>query len=82
MPERNGLIARTIEGLGTNDGKVGGYFEGATILLLHTRAPKRPASDEPLVYLPDGDRYVVIASKGVPHRSRIGTTSSSRPRTR
>jgi deazaflavin-dependent oxidoreductase (nitroreductase family) len=48
-----------------NDGRVGGYFEGASMLLLHTIGAKtgRPRVN-PLVYLPDGDRYVVFATKG------------------
>jgi deazaflavin-dependent oxidoreductase (nitroreductase family) len=48
-----------------NDGRVGGYFEGATVLLLHSTG--RRSGDErvnPLVYLPDGDRWVVFGSKG------------------
>lgn len=48
-----------------NDGRVGGYFEGATMLLLHTKG-RRSGQERvnPLVYLPDGDRYVVFATKG------------------
>jgi deazaflavin-dependent oxidoreductase (nitroreductase family) len=65
MPDPNDFNAHTIEEFRANDGKVGGYFEGATILLLHTKGAKSglPRTN-PLVYLPDGDRYVVIASKG------------------
>jgi deazaflavin-dependent oxidoreductase (nitroreductase family) len=47
-----------------NDGRVGGYFEGASMLLLHSKG--RRSGDErvnPLVYLPDGDRFVVFATK-------------------
>ncbi len=48
-----------------NDGKVGGYFAGANMLLLHTIGAKsgQPRTN-PMVYVPDGDRIVVIASKG------------------
>lgn len=48
-----------------NEGRVGGYFEGASMLVLHTVGARtgRPRVN-PLVYLPDGDRYVIIASKG------------------
>ncbi len=48
-----------------NAGKVGGYFEGANMLLLHTLGAKsgQPRTN-PLVYTPDADRLVVIASKG------------------
>jgi deazaflavin-dependent oxidoreductase (nitroreductase family) len=46
-------------------GKVGGYFEGAPMLLLHTEG-RRSGKEHvtPLVYLRDGDRWVVIGSKG------------------
>lgn len=65
MPDPNDFNTYTIEEFRTNDGKVGGFFEGATVLLLHTTGAKSglPRTN-PLVYLPDGDRYVVIASKG------------------
>lgn len=48
-----------------NAGKVGGYFEGANMLLLHTTGAKsgRPHIN-PLVYTKDGNRLVVAASKG------------------
>ena len=48
-----------------NGGKVGGYFEGANMLLLHTVGAKsgQPRTN-PLVYITDEDRVVVIASKG------------------
>ena len=40
-------------------------FEGAPLLLLHTVGAKsgKPRTN-PLMYLPDGDRWVVFASKG------------------
>ena len=48
-----------------NAGKVGGVFEGATVLLLHTTGAKSGAPrTNPLVYLPDGEHWVIIASKG------------------
>lgn len=48
-----------------NNGIVGGYFEGATLLLLHTIGAKSGLERvNPVVYLPDGDDYVIIASKG------------------
>jgi deazaflavin-dependent oxidoreductase (nitroreductase family) len=44
---------------------VGGPFEGAPMLLLHHVGAKSGTRRvNPLVYLPDGDRYVIIASKG------------------
>jgi deazaflavin-dependent oxidoreductase (nitroreductase family) len=54
-----------IEEFRANEGKVGGYFDGATVLLLHTTG-RRTGKDHvtPLVYLPDGDRWAVVGSKG------------------
>ena len=54
-----------IEEFRANEGKVGGYFDGATVLLLHT-VGRRTGKDHvtPLVYLPDGDRWAVVGSKG------------------
>src|SRR5215211_5791322 len=55
----------TIEEFRANNGKVGGYFAGANMLLLHTIGAKsgQPRTN-PLVYVTDGDRLVIIASKG------------------
>jgi deazaflavin-dependent oxidoreductase (nitroreductase family) len=48
-----------------NQGKVGGRFEGRTLLLLHTKGAKSGQERiNPTAYVRDGDRYVVIASKG------------------
>jgi len=48
-----------------NAGEVGGAFKGATVLLLHTTGAKSGTPrTNPLVYLPDGERWVIIASKG------------------
>jgi deazaflavin-dependent oxidoreductase (nitroreductase family) len=54
-----------IEEFRGNEGKVGGGFEGATMLLLHTKG-RRTGKEHvtPLVYLPDGDRWAVFGSKG------------------
>jgi deazaflavin-dependent oxidoreductase (nitroreductase family) len=47
-----------------NHGKVGGNFEGAPLLLLHSTGAKSGAERiSPMMYLPDGDRYLVFASK-------------------
>lgn len=47
-----------------NHGKVGGPFEGAPLLLLHTTGAKSGKQRvSPLMYLPDGDNYVIFASK-------------------
>ncbi|MFN8386898.1 MAG: nitroreductase family deazaflavin-dependent oxidoreductase [Anaerolineales bacterium] len=48
-----------------NQGKVGGRFEGKTLLLLHTTGAKSHKPHiNPAAYVKDGDRYVVIASMG------------------
>jgi deazaflavin-dependent oxidoreductase (nitroreductase family) len=55
---------QTIEEFRANRGKVGGYFEGAPLLLLHTTGAKSGAERiSPMMYLADGDRYLVFASK-------------------
>ena len=47
-----------------NDGKVGGPFEGASMMLLTTTGAKSgQARTRPVVYTKDGDRFVIIASK-------------------
>lgn len=54
-----------IEEFRANAGKVGGPFEGAPLLLLHTTGAKSGAERvTPLMYLPDDDRLIVFASKG------------------
>ncbi len=48
-----------------NAGKVGGYFTGKTLLLLHTTGAKSGLERvNPVAYVTDGDRLVIIASKG------------------
>ena len=48
-----------------NKGKVGGPFEGFTLLLLHTIGAKSGLERiNPVMYFMDGDRYVIIASHG------------------
>jgi deazaflavin-dependent oxidoreductase (nitroreductase family) len=48
-----------------NEGKVGGMFEGRPLLLLHhVGARSGAARIAPLVYLSDGEDYVIFASKG------------------
>lgn len=56
--------AKIIEEFQANEGRVGGIFEGAPLLLLHhTGARSGTSRINPLVYLPDGERYVIFASK-------------------
>lgn len=48
-----------------NGGKVGGMFEGAPMILVTTTGAKSGQPRvAPLVYTTDGDRIVIIASKG------------------
>ena len=48
-----------------NRGKVGGQFEGAPLLLInHTGARTGRARTNPVMYLKDGHRFLVFASKG------------------
>jgi len=47
-----------------NGGKVGGPFEGASMMLLTTTGAKSgQARTRPVVYTKDGERFVIIASK-------------------
>jgi deazaflavin-dependent oxidoreductase (nitroreductase family) len=56
---------KIIEEFRANEGRVGGGFEGAPLLLLHTTGARSGTERiNPLMYLPDGDRLVVFASKG------------------
>ncbi|MFC8382000.1 MULTISPECIES: nitroreductase family deazaflavin-dependent oxidoreductase [unclassified Nocardia] len=49
-----------------NGGRVGGMFEGndAMVIITTTGAKSGRAITNPLVFLPDGDRIVLIASNG------------------
>ena len=47
-----------------NDGKIGGQFEGAPLLLLHSTGAKSGQERvNPMMYLAVGDGYAVFASK-------------------
>jgi deazaflavin-dependent oxidoreductase (nitroreductase family) len=55
---------RIIEEFRANGGKVGGQFEGAPLLLLHTTGAKTGQERiNPVMYRADGDHLVVFASK-------------------
>src|SRR5712692_5619273 len=48
-----------------NHGKVGGNFEGAPLLLINHKGARTGKSRiNPVMYLKDGHRYLVFASKG------------------
>ncbi|MEU6852049.1 nitroreductase family deazaflavin-dependent oxidoreductase [Actinacidiphila alni] len=65
MSEFDDMNARVIAEFRANAGKVGGNFEGAPMVLLHTIGARTGAERvNPLMYLPDGDRYLIFASKG------------------
>jgi deazaflavin-dependent oxidoreductase (nitroreductase family) len=54
-----------IEEFRANDGKVGGFFTNKSLLLLHTRGAKSGMDRvNPLATIEDGDRLVIVASKG------------------
>jgi deazaflavin-dependent oxidoreductase (nitroreductase family) len=56
---------KIIEEFRANEGKVGGQFAGAPLLLLTTVGAKSgQRRTNPVMYLPDGDRLLVFASKG------------------
>ena len=63
----SGWNAKTITEFRANNGKVGGVFEGAPIVLLHHRGRKsRRDYVTPVMYLPDDtdpDRIYVFATK-------------------
>ncbi len=62
MSDRNKAI---IEEFRANNGVVGGRFAGMNLILLNTIGAKSGLIRvNPLVYMMDGDRYVVVASKG------------------
>ena len=65
MSEANEWNKAIIKEFRENDGEVGGQFKNMDVLLLHTTGAKSGLERiNPVAYLADGDRYVVIASKG------------------
>ncbi len=65
MPDRNDWNRRTVEEFRAHQGKVGGVWEGRPLLLLTTtgaRSGRRHTT--PVMYLREGDRLFVFASKG------------------
>ncbi len=60
--DRNKAI---IDEFRANGGKVGGFFANMPLLLLHTVGAKsQQPRINPVAYTRDGDRFVIIASKG------------------
>jgi len=65
MSSPNDWNKNIMEEFRANGGKVGGRFTGRTLLLLHTIGAKsHQARINPVAYTRDGDRFVIIASKG------------------
>jgi deazaflavin-dependent oxidoreductase (nitroreductase family) len=65
MAEVNNWNTKIIDEFRASAGKVGGPFEGAPMLLLHhTGAKSGTERVNPLVDLPEGDGFVIFASKG------------------
>ncbi len=65
MDELNDWNRRVIDEFRANGGKVGGPFEGAPMVILHTVGAKSGQERiSPLVYYPYGEHVVLIASKG------------------
>ena len=65
MNNPNNWNQAIIEEFRANSGKVGGGFAGKNLLLLHTIGAKSGQERvNPVAYVADGDRLVIIASKG------------------
>lgn len=63
-PTMNDWNQTVISEFRANGGKVSGRFEGAPMLLLTTKGAKTGQTRvNPMMYLPDGDRMLVFASK-------------------
>ena len=61
----NDFNAEVIEEFRAKGGTAGGMFEGKPLLLLHNVGAKSGTEFvTPLVYLADGDNWVIFASKG------------------
>ncbi|MBK1783653.1 nitroreductase family deazaflavin-dependent oxidoreductase [Prauserella cavernicola] len=64
MADTSDFNQRIIAEFRENHGKVGGPFEGAPLLLLHSTGARSGAPRvNPMMYLRDGERYLVFASK-------------------
>jgi deazaflavin-dependent oxidoreductase (nitroreductase family) len=70
MTEVTEFNRRNIEEFRSNHGRLGGPFEGAPVLLLHTTGARSGQERvHPLMYLADGGRYVLFASAAGVDRS-------------
>jgi len=77
----NDWNSTVIEEFRSNDGVVGGQFEGAPVLLLHTKGAKSGQQRiNPMMYLDyEGKRYIFASYAGAPTHP-TGITTSSRIR--
>ena len=65
MDDINEWNKKVIAEFRANGGKVGGNFANTNLLLLHTTGAKSGLPRvNPVAYMVDGDRHVIIASKG------------------
>ena len=65
MAEGDDFNGKVIDEFRANEGKVGGFFQGQPMLLLHhTGARTGTERVNPLVYLQMGDSYAVCGSAG------------------
>lgn len=64
-PDMNAWNRQIMEEFHANGGKVGGPFEGSSLLLLSTTGARSGQRRTfPLGYLPDGDRLIIFATNG------------------
>ncbi len=62
--DMNDWNKKIIEEFRANEGKVGGQFASMDLLLLHTTGAKSGLPRiNPVAYMADGDRFIIIASK-------------------
>jgi deazaflavin-dependent oxidoreductase (nitroreductase family) len=54
---------KNVDAFRANHGKLGGYFEGSPLLILHSIGARTGRQRvTPLTYLPDGDRFVAFGT--------------------
>lgn len=75
--------AKIIAEFRANEGRVGGQFEGAPMILIHhTGARSGTERVNPLVYFTDGDRLIIVASAaGAPRHPDWYHNLKAHPRT-
>ena len=63
MTDDDDFNRRNIEDFRANHGRLGGPFDGAPVLLLHSKGARSGEERvNPMMYMADGDRYLVFAS--------------------